>query len=107
MQSMQVCFNDDNLSDIQAEYEGPAGTPYHDGIFKMRLVLGAEFPTAPPKGDDCLPLPLPSCHPQDTHPSRGVTCYPCLTHPLDARHPLPSGPFSQTLIPPAGLTLVA
>ena len=27
-----------------------AGTPYEGGIFKMKLVLGKDFPTAPPAG---------------------------------------------------------
>lgn len=43
-------LNDDNLADIQAEYEGPAGTPFEGGLFRMRLAIGPEFPNAPPKG---------------------------------------------------------
>lgn len=27
-----------------------AGTPYHGGMFKMKLVLGRDFPAAPPQG---------------------------------------------------------
>ena len=27
-----------------------AGTPYEGGVFRMKLVLGADFPSAPPKG---------------------------------------------------------
>lgn len=30
---------------------GAAGTPYAGGVFRMKLVLGAEFPQVPPKGD--------------------------------------------------------
>lgn len=47
---VKVILNDDNLTDIQAEYEGPGGTPFEGGLFRMRLALGAEFPNAPPKG---------------------------------------------------------
>ena len=87
----QVLLNEDNLADIQAEYDGPgaphsslllrrsvnaalppraatrrasrrgappprpraapaAGTPFESGLFRMKLVFGAEYPTAPPKG---------------------------------------------------------
>lgn len=27
-----------------------AGTPYHNGQFRVKLVLGKSFPSAPPKG---------------------------------------------------------
>ncbi|KAL4444946.1 hypothetical protein ABPG77_003996 [Micractinium sp. CCAP 211/92] len=47
---VKVLLNDDNLADIQAEYEGPAGTPFEGGLFRMRLAIGPEFPNAPPKG---------------------------------------------------------
>ena len=30
-----------------------AGTPYEGGLFKMKLVVGSEFPQAPPKGELC------------------------------------------------------
>lgn len=49
-EGIEVIVNDDNLADIQAEYTGPAGTPYAGGSFRMRLQLGSDFPTAPPKG---------------------------------------------------------
>ena len=32
------------------------GTPFEGGVFKMKLVLGSEFPTAPPKGVSLSPL---------------------------------------------------
>ncbi|PSC76671.1 ubiquitin-conjugating enzyme E2 22-like [Micractinium conductrix] len=47
---VKVLLNDDNLADIQAEYEGPSGTPFEGGLFRMRLAIGAEFPNVPPKG---------------------------------------------------------
>ena len=52
---LQVFVNEDNISEIHAEYEGPAGTPYEDCLFRMKLVLGAEFPNAPPKGEATAP----------------------------------------------------
>ena len=35
---------------MQAELDGPQGTPYENGLFRIRLTLGADYPTAPPKG---------------------------------------------------------
>ena len=31
-----------------------AGTPYEGGLFRVKLVLGKDFPTAPPKGEILL-----------------------------------------------------
>lgn len=28
-----------------------AGTPYEGGLFRVKLVLGKDYPTAPPKGE--------------------------------------------------------
>lgn len=42
--------DDDNISEIYAEIDGPADTPYAGGKFTVKLVVGREFPQAPPKG---------------------------------------------------------
>eukprot|EP01102_Stenamoeba_stenopodia_P021519 TRINITY_DN8696_c0_g1_i1.p1 TRINITY_DN8696_c0_g1~~TRINITY_DN8696_c0_g1_i1.p1 ORF type:complete len:216 (+),score=65.53 TRINITY_DN8696_c0_g1_i1:212-859(+) len=41
---------EDDITDIQANITGPAGTPYEGGVFRVKLKLGSEFPAAPPKG---------------------------------------------------------
>lgn len=43
-------INDDNMCDIQAVMTGPECTPYEGGVFRMKLVLGADFPQAAPRG---------------------------------------------------------
>ncbi|KAJ8037886.1 Ubiquitin-conjugating enzyme E2 S [Holothuria leucospilota] len=50
LEGVKVYPNDEDITDIQATVEGPAGTPYAGGYFKVRLVLGKDFPRAPPKG---------------------------------------------------------
>lgn len=47
---IKVIVNDDSFSIIFAEIEGPAGTPYENGVFRMKLVLTTDFPHSPPKG---------------------------------------------------------
>ncbi|KAL6777427.1 UBC20 [Auxenochlorella protothecoides x Auxenochlorella symbiontica] len=47
---VKVFLNEDDVSDIQAEYVGPAGTPFEGGTFRMKLVFPQDFPTAAPKG---------------------------------------------------------
>jgi len=39
-----------SLGEIVAEIKGPKGTPYEKRFFRLKLVLGAEFPTSPPRG---------------------------------------------------------
>jgi ubiquitin-conjugating enzyme E2 S len=46
---VRVIMNDENITDIQCDITGPQGTPYESGVFRMKLALGADFPTAPPK----------------------------------------------------------
>lgn len=39
-----------SLTDIDASIAGPVDTPYFGGIFHLRLTLGPDYPSAPPKG---------------------------------------------------------
>ncbi|KAJ8900918.1 hypothetical protein NDN08_000217 [Rhodosorus marinus] len=47
---VRVLVNEGNLSVVKAEIDGPVGTPFEGGVFKMRLEFTHEFPSAPPKG---------------------------------------------------------
>ncbi|KAI4363948.1 hypothetical protein MLD38_020103 [Melastoma candidum] len=49
-EGIEVAVNDDNFSTIYADIEGPAGTPYENGLFRMKLILSQDFPQSPPKG---------------------------------------------------------
>lgn len=46
---VSMVLNDACVADVQADINGPQGTPYEGGVFRMKLALGAEFPQAPPK----------------------------------------------------------
>jgi len=48
-EGIKVLHNDD-FSEVNANIEGPVGTPYEGGLFKVTLKLGSEFPQSPPKG---------------------------------------------------------
>lgn len=48
-EGIKVIINEEDVTDIQAYIEGPAGTPYAGGVFKVKLALGKDFPQAPPK----------------------------------------------------------
>ncbi|XP_027358997.1 ubiquitin-conjugating enzyme E2 22-like [Abrus precatorius] len=49
-EGIKVVVNDDDFSTIYADIEGPAGTPYDNGLFRMKLLLSHDFPHSPPKG---------------------------------------------------------
>merc|ERR1711998_155697 len=42
--------NEENIADIQASITGPESTPYEGGVFRVKLVLGPDFPQAAPRG---------------------------------------------------------
>ncbi|ENN73367.1 ubiquitin-conjugating enzyme E2 S [Dendroctonus ponderosae] len=48
-EGIKVQVNEEDITDIQAMVEGPAGTPYSGGMFRVKLSLGKGFPTEPPK----------------------------------------------------------
>lgn len=50
LEGVKVVFNEDDITSVQADIDGPSGTPYYGGSFRIRLVLGKNFPTSPPKG---------------------------------------------------------
>ena len=39
-----------SLAEVHASIEGPVDTPYEGGVFRMKLVLGSDFPASPPRG---------------------------------------------------------
>ncbi|XP_050161874.1 ubiquitin-conjugating enzyme E2 S [Myiozetetes cayanensis] len=49
-EGIKVFPNEEDVTDLQVAIEGPEGTPYAGGLFRMKLVLGRDFPAAPPKG---------------------------------------------------------
>ncbi|XP_064594521.1 ubiquitin-conjugating enzyme E2 S-like [Liolophura sinensis] len=49
-EGIKVFPNEEDITDIQATIDGPSGTPYAGGLFRMKLVLGKRFPSEPPKG---------------------------------------------------------
>ncbi|XP_065365036.1 ubiquitin-conjugating enzyme E2 S [Calliphora vicina] len=49
LEGIKIQINDADVTDIQALIEGPAGTPYTGGMFRIKLTLGKDFPQSPPK----------------------------------------------------------
>ncbi|KAB2627038.1 ubiquitin-conjugating enzyme E2 22-like [Pyrus ussuriensis x Pyrus communis] len=54
-EGIQVGLNDDDFSIINADIKGydlglAVGTPYENGVFRMKLLLSRDFPHSPPKG---------------------------------------------------------
>ena len=47
---VKIIINDEDPLDISAIIEGPKDTPYEGGFFKVKIVVGPEFPQVAPKG---------------------------------------------------------
>jgi len=43
-------FNENDITDIQADIEGPTATPYEGGIFRVQIKISNYFPNNAPKG---------------------------------------------------------
>jgi len=48
-EGIQILINEEDITDIQAIIEGPAGTPYYGGSFKVKVTLSKDYPQSPPK----------------------------------------------------------
>jgi len=48
-EGIKLQINDADVTDIQAYIQGPEGTPYAGGIFRVKLLLAKDFPATPPK----------------------------------------------------------
>jgi len=46
----KLILDSESLGEINAEIEGPVGTPYASRFFQLKLVLPGDFPNSPPRG---------------------------------------------------------
>lgn len=49
-EGIRVQFQEDNITTIIADIDGPIDTPFQDGTFRCKLTLSNDYPNAPPKG---------------------------------------------------------
>jgi len=64
MEGISVILNDDDMTDIQAVVEGPPGTPYAGGAWRIKLVLSRDYPASPPKAFFLTKIFHPNVGPQ-------------------------------------------
>ena len=83
----------DALTEVLADVDGPVGTPYEGGSFRVKLVLGSDFPSAPPKGS-CAAA---AAEAGGTLPgSRALCPHPRALPPPDPHAPLPPRPQASS-----------
>ncbi|KXZ56478.1 hypothetical protein GPECTOR_1g428 [Gonium pectorale] len=49
-EGIRIFMNEQNLCDVTGEIDGPQGTPFEGGCFRLRLSLPQDWPSSPPKG---------------------------------------------------------
>ncbi|MCJ8728779.1 hypothetical protein PDJAM_G00008610 [Pangasius djambal] len=49
-EGIKIYPSEEDITELHTAIEGPEGTPYAGGVFRMRLVLGKDFPAVPPRG---------------------------------------------------------
>jgi len=49
LDGVHIVMNADDPLDIQALLEGPTQTPYEGGMYRVKICLGSEFPSQPPR----------------------------------------------------------
>ena len=76
MEGIQTIVNEEDLTDIQAIIEGPPGTPYQGGQFRVKLVLSKDYPASPPKGFFLTKIFHPNV-------SRSVVSFPAILYCAD------------------------
>eukprot|EP01091_Cochliopodium_minus_P006239 TRINITY_DN16115_c0_g1_i1.p1 TRINITY_DN16115_c0_g1~~TRINITY_DN16115_c0_g1_i1.p1 ORF type:complete len:213 (+),score=72.34 TRINITY_DN16115_c0_g1_i1:98-736(+) len=50
LEDIEITVSEEDLTCVYAIITGPKDTPFEGGRFKIKLVLGNEFPKVPPKG---------------------------------------------------------
>ncbi|XP_040570028.1 ubiquitin-conjugating enzyme E2 S [Lepeophtheirus salmonis] len=50
LEGISLILKEESFADIEALIEGPADTPFAGGKFRVKLVIGKDFPASPPKG---------------------------------------------------------
>ncbi|XP_043218803.1 ubiquitin-conjugating enzyme E2 S-like [Amphibalanus amphitrite] len=50
LEGIRVTFSEQDVTQVEALIDGPAGTPYAGGVFRVKLSLSKDFPRSPPKG---------------------------------------------------------
>jgi len=50
LENIILLVNDSDITDVQSIVEGPPGTPYAGGHFRIKLSLPKDFPHSPPRG---------------------------------------------------------
>jgi ubiquitin-conjugating enzyme E2 S len=47
---VKIIINHEDPLDIQADINGPKETPYEKGVFRVKILVGSDFPYTAPKG---------------------------------------------------------
>ncbi|KAK4474083.1 hypothetical protein MN116_003391 [Schistosoma mekongi] len=60
---IQLVLNEQDMTEVQVFLDGPVGTPYDGGKFRLKMLIPIEYPIEPPKAYFCTKIFHPNIAP--------------------------------------------
>ncbi|CAH8829071.1 unnamed protein product [Trichobilharzia szidati] len=60
---IELTLNEQDMTEVQALLDGPVGTPYDGGKFRLKIVIPMQYPIEPPKAYFCTKIFHPNIAP--------------------------------------------
>ncbi|CAH8478347.1 unnamed protein product [Heterobilharzia americana] len=60
---IRITLNERDMTQVEAVLDGPVGTPYEGGKFRLRMIIPLQYPIEPPKAYFCTKIFHPNIAP--------------------------------------------
>ncbi|RTG89428.1 ubiquitin-conjugating enzyme E2 S [Schistosoma bovis] len=63
VEGIQLMLNEQDMTEVQVVLDGPVGTPYDGGKFRLKMLIPMQYPMEPPKAYFCTKIFHPNIAP--------------------------------------------
>ncbi|CAH8465982.1 unnamed protein product [Schistosoma margrebowiei] len=63
VEGIQLMLNEQDMTEVQVVLDGPVGTPYDGGKFRLKMLIPMQYPIEPPKAYFCTKIFHPNIAP--------------------------------------------
>ncbi|XP_018644848.1 ubiquitin-conjugating enzyme e2S, putative [Schistosoma mansoni] len=63
IEGIQLILNEQDMTEVQVVFDGPVGTPYDGGKFRLKMLIPLQYPIEPPKAYFCTKIFHPNIAP--------------------------------------------